>query len=352
MKFKGFLFIATAAMALTLVGCGDKAATGGFANVNGAPITNAELLEYLEAKQTVRASIQGQPVNVQVQDTLAFQAMQDLVVRKLVLQMAKKEGVAPTPDDVENHIKLLGDVSPGYVKNLQARGLSMKGIKDQVEVDLAQQNLISKGITITDEEVDKYIKDNKAEFEDPAKADMYWIVANNQSRPEVDKALTEGTKFTDAAVKLSLDPEAKTTGGKFGARQFPTGVPLTQLGPDFRAAVEKTAPGKVTEWVPIPNQQGMFAKFSIIRKTEARPQEITESRKKLVKRGLAVARGQQTKDINEKLQSMLKEAKIDVTDPALKDLWKKFEENLKKSDVTAPGSASPVQGQQNKATGQ
>lgn len=337
MKFKGLLIIAAVAVSLTLVGCGNKDAAG-FATVNGVPITNSELLEYLETKQTIRANIQNQTVNVQVQDTLAFQALQDLVIRKLVLQMATKEGVAPTGDDVDNHIKLLGDVNPMYVKNLQARGLSMKGIREQVQVDLAQQNLVAKGITITDKEVEEYITKNKAEFEDPAKADMYWIVANTETRPKVDAELAKGTKFPDVAVALSLDPEAKNSGGKFGARQFTGGAPLTALAPSFRTEIEKTAAGQTTGWIAVPQQNGTFARFNIIRKTEARAQEITESRKTLVKRGLAVARGQQTKDLNDKLADMLREAKIEVTDIALKDLWKRFDENLKKNadDMKVP----------------
>ncbi len=333
--------LAAAVLATTLAGCG-KNENKGFANVNGSPITNSELIEYLETKQTIRANVNGQVVNVNVQDTLAFQALQDMVVRKLVIEMAKKEGVLPTMDEVNTHIKLLGDVTPAFVQNLQNRGLSMKGIREQVQVDLAQQNLIAKGITVTDAEVDEYIKVNKAEFQDPAKAEMFWIVANAQSRPQADAELTKGTKFEDVAVKYSIDPEAKATGGKFGSRQFVGGVPLTTLAPSFQSEVAKTAAGKTTAWVAIPNQQGMFAKFFVVKKTEARDQEITPARKALVKQGLAVARGKQTKDIQDKLATMLREAKITVEDDALKGLWEKFDENLKKQAASTQVPTSPT----------
>lgn len=333
MKLNGYHILALAVLATTLAGCGNKE-NKGFANVNGSPITNSDLIEYLETKQTIRANVNGQVVNVNVQDTLAFQALQDMVVRKLVIEMAQKEGVLPTMEEVNNHIKLLGDVTPAFVQNLQSRGLSMKGIRDQVQVDLAQQNLIAKGITVTDAEVEDYIKVNKAEFQDPAKAEMYWIVSNAQQRPQVDAELSKGTKFEDVAVKFSIDPEAKTSGGKFGAKQFVGGVPLTTLAPGFQTEIVKTAAGKTTGWITIPNQQGMFAKFFIVKKTEARDQEITPARKELVKKGLAVARGKQTKDIQEKLATMLREAKITVEDDALKGLWEKFDENLKKQAET------------------
>lgn len=334
----GLHLLAFAALASMLVGCGSKE-NKGFASVNGSPITNSELIEYLETKSTVRISVQGvsqipntQEANAQVSGTLAFQALQDMVVRKLVIQMAQKEGVLPTMDEVNAQIKLLGDVNPAFVQNLQTRGLSMKGIRDQVLVDLAQQRLNSKGIEVTDAEVDAYIKTNKTEFQDPAKAEMYWIVANAQSKVLAEAELVKGTKFEDVAVKYSLDPNAKKLNGKFGSngQAMPGGFPINALNGVFKDAIEKTTPGKATDWIAYPNQQGAFAKFYIVRKTEARDQEITPAKKQLVKQSLAVARGQQTKDIKDKLATMLREAKITVEDESLKPLWEKFSEQLKK----------------------
>ncbi|MFM9871862.1 MAG: SurA N-terminal domain-containing protein [Fimbriimonadaceae bacterium] len=347
MKMNGLHLLAIAVLATTLSGCGNKE-NKGFASVNGTPITNSELIEYLETKSTVRVSVQGvqqipnsQEANAQVSGTLAFQALQDMVVRKLVIQMAQKEGVLPSMDDVNAHIKLLGDVNPTFVQNLQSRGLSMKGIREQVQVDLAQQNLVSKGITVTDAEVDSYIKSNKAEFQDPAKAEMLWIVSNTQSKALAEADLNKGTKFEDVAVKFSIDPNAKQLGGKFnssGQTPPPGGFPINALAEVFRTAVEKTTAGKSTDWIAIPGKEGTFAKFYVVRKTEARDQEITPARKELVKRGLAVARGQQTKDIQEKLATMLREAKITVEDENLKPLWEKFSEKLKSqaSDTSVP----------------
>jgi hypothetical protein len=326
-KITGISLVAMAACGLILGGCNNE--NKGFATVNGSPITNAQLLEYLETKPTVRANVNGQPVNVQVQDTLAFQALQELVIRNLLLQLAKEENVNPTPQEVEDHIKTLGEVNPGYVPNLTQRGLSMKGIREQITYDLAQQNLVAKGITVSDKEVEDYIKANPQEFEEPAKAEMFWIVANGTIKPQVDAELARGSKFGDVAVKYSLDPEAAANAGKFGANRFPAGVPMTQLAKPIFDAVTATAAGKTTGWVDL-GQNGQVAKFSIVRKTEARKIEVTPARKKLIKRAIQVSRGRETKDIDGKIAKMLQEAKIEVTDTALNDLWKKFDENLKK----------------------
>lgn len=314
--------------AIAVTGC-NKGGGGEIAKVNGMAITNADLIEYLEAKPTVRVSIQGQTQELPVADTLGFQAMQDLVVRKLILQLAKEEGVLPDGKAVEEEINLRKEVNTGYVKVLQQRGMTMSGIRQQIEVELAQQNLIAKGITVTDKEVEDYIKENPRQFTEPAKVEMFWIVTDGAGRAAVDSAITSGKKFQDVAKEFSKDPAAKVSDGKFQAQAYPTGFPLDNLPPEIKGPVEKVAIGKPTDWIAMPNTPGVFAKFYVTRRTEARPIEMTDARKKLVKRGLAVSRGAETKDLQERIANRLREAKITVSDSNLKALWEQFEKALK-----------------------
>ncbi len=314
--------------AIALTGC-NKGGAGEIAKVNGMSITNADLIEYLEAKPTVRVSIQGQTQELPVADTLGFQAMQDLVVRRLILQLAKEEGVSPSKQDVEEEIKLRTEVNSGYVKVLQQRGMTMSGIRQQVEVELAQQNLIAKGITVTDKEVEDFIKNNPRQFTEPAKIEMFWIVTDGAGRTEVDAEITKGRKFQDVAAQLSKDPAARTTNGKFQAQTHPTGFPLDTLPEEIRNPVSKVAIGKPTDWIAMPGGPNVFAKFYVTRRTEARPIEMTEARKKLVKRGLAVSRGAESKDLQERIAERLRNAEITVSDQNLKALWEKFEQTLK-----------------------
>lgn len=342
----GLTILAAAFIAISLVGC-NKESSKGIVSVNGDAITNSELLEYLETKQTIRAVVNNQVGNVQVQDTLSFQAMQDLVIRKLVLQMAKSEGVLPNKAEIDAEIKLRDEISPNFLRTLQARGLSMKGIREQIEVELAQQKLFTKGIEVKDSEVDEYIKAKPQEFEEPAKAELYWIVTAEPSKAQVDAELARGTKFQDVAVNASLDPNAKRTSGKFQADVYPGGVPLVTLEQSIRTTIENTAPGKATGWIALPqqpNQAAMSAKFYVIRKTEAKKIEITEARRTWVKNQLAVLRGKQTKDIQQKLEDMMRKADIEVTDKTLKTLWEKFDEKLKEqADKTTIPNNTPTE---------
>src|SRR5512132_2013253 len=74
------------------------------ATVNGDSITVDTFNKYLGVKTSCRVIVQGQVVDLPVADTLAFQAMQDLVSRAVLEQMAKDEGVQPTPAQIESEI--------------------------------------------------------------------------------------------------------------------------------------------------------------------------------------------------------------------------------------------------------
>lgn len=336
--------VAAAAILLAAAGCGNS--SKGFATVNGVQITDQELVEYLKTKPTVLTTVNGQQVSVNVNNTLEFQAFQDVVVRKLVLELAKTEGVLPSSKDVEDRIKLMTEVKPTYIKEMQAGGLSMQGIRERVLIELAQQNVLSKGITVSDQEVDEYIKANPGLFEEPAKAELLWILVPTTDKPAVDAAIGSGEKFGDVAAKMSKDKNAKQMGGKYEAERFPSGVPMTGLPATVKAAVENTQSGKATNWIDVPSSQAgapdMSAKFYVVRKTDAKKIEITAARKQLLKDSMEAERGKQTKDVDEKLRELLTKAKIDVTDESVKPMWERYMEEIKDASKKAqvPGTTT------------
>ncbi len=303
-----------------LAGCSKE--SGSLASVAGDPITMQEFNEYLESKPTVRVIVNnGQIAEVPVAETLAFQAMQDLVTRKIVLQLAADEGVRPKGKEVDAEIAFKTELQPAFVKQLQARGMSMDSIRGQVELDLAQERLLTKGITVTDEEVEKYIKDNPKQFVEPATANMTWILVNSAAqRDAAQKELDLGKAFKAVAKEKSTAPNAMQTEGAFQVQQ------VSQMAPELQTAVNKTAPGKMTDWIA--SGTG-FAKFLINSKTAEKPLEMTSARKTWLKRQIALQRGRQATDLVNRVADKLRDSKIEVQERTLKDLWAKFEERLK-----------------------
>jgi len=79
-----------------------------------------EFIKHIETKPTVRVVVDNRQLEVPVANTIAFQALQDLVTQKLIIQMARDKGFKLDDTAVQAEIATLEKINPGYVKNLQA----------------------------------------------------------------------------------------------------------------------------------------------------------------------------------------------------------------------------------------
>lgn len=332
------------ALGLALVGCGSKggavASTKQLALVQGDPITMEEFYKYLELMPNVRVQVQNQSASLPVVDTLAFQALRDLIYQRIIAQMAKDEGVYPTAEEIQAEIKLRTDLNPDFLRSLNVRGMDLNTIRRSVAQDLAQERLITKGIVVTPEEVDQYIKDNPKQFVEPAQAEVTVIFLRDKNmQGEVDKALAGGQNFTDVAIRFSQVPNAAQNQGRFPLTvidQFPTGP-----GTNVKALIEKTPELRDTDWVPF---EGGVAKFFVNKKTAERPIALDDNRKAQVRRSIAFNRGQQATDLNARVAERMKEAQITVAYEALKEQWKIATEQMKKAEEAAALANSPTGG--------
>jgi len=300
--------------------------------VNGQSISMADYYEYLEVKGSVLVSAQGQRITLPVAETLGFQALQDLVQRQLLLQMATDEGVAPTEKDVLDEIEFKKKINPNIVRELQARGMTLSQIKDTIMADLAQERLLTKGITVTDAEVQQFIKDNPKQFTDPERYDMQWILVKDDSiKAKIDQEIRAGTNFGQLAIQYSLDPQAKQSTGR-----FPNGV-IETLPEPVRKVVVAAPEGGTSEWV---RTEAGSAKFYIEKKNPAKPVVMDEAKTTLLKRQLAMQRGAKALDLSKRLADKLKEAKVEIKYSDLKSPWEKLMERVKDAAATAntPGT--------------
>ncbi|MCB0825299.1 MAG: SurA N-terminal domain-containing protein [Armatimonadetes bacterium] len=348
------LLMSALVLTVGLVGCGKGGSAGGsaIATVNGDKITSEELLDQLKSKPSVQVTLSGMPndqaqmtlqmlangaaANVNVagqQGTLGFQAMRDLITRKVVFQMAKDQGVLPSEKDVEAEIALQTKRKSSYVKELQiGRNMSMRAIKENISFELARNNLITKGVTISDKDVDNYIEANPARFTDPAKVDLSWILVGTEAKKgEVDSELATGKNFKDVALAMSDDPNLKKNNGKLAAQPIPT-AQLAGFSADLPKTIEATDVNKPTGWVQITIQgQTAFAKFYVHSKTAEKKNEPTAEDRILIKRELGVTRGAEGKEITQDIAKKIAEAKIEIQDPNMKGTWEDYVKQLKET---------------------
>lgn len=327
--------LGVAALSLLLVvGCSKSAEN--LAVVNGEAITEEEFHSYLKVKPEVQVIVgNGQIVSARVAETIGFQALQDLVRQRMVIQLAKDMKVEPTEKDVLAEVEFQRKRNANFVKDLLAQGLTLDQIKRSLKVDLAREKLLTRSITITTAEVEKFIKENPNQFIQPALVDSRWIfVKDDRGRRDVDRSLQSGAKFETVAVKFSQAPQASQNGGVFPQRV------VSSIGAaPIRDILNNTPPGKESEWVKLTDG---WAKFFVEERTAEKKLDITETDRLWLRRQLAVQRGLQSNDLDKRLLDKLKTSKIDISMRELKAPWETAMERLKEAAEDANKVKSPT----------
>ncbi len=390
-KIASMLAVATLGVG-ALSGCGKVGGGGSLATVNGDSISMDQYHDAMESMRTVNVNLpanlvgnialtgaqaqaqaggnkekmneyigalaqrlSSQSFAAPIAVPLSMQVLNQLINDKLLIQLAKDEGVAPSDKDVEEELKFQTKLDPNYVKLKKAQGIQMGQLRRQTELALAQERLLAKGVPVTAANVDDEIKaikkdpQRRAQLVEPATVEMLWIVVTNpQDKAGVDKELSRGQAFGSVAVRFSKDPNAERTQGRFQGGP----VPIDRLGGQFAAIVNKTPQGRTTDWIEIGKNQ--FAKFQVVQKTEAKEVELTPDRKEFMRRQMAMQKGAQGKDVARKLRDKLLKAitdkKIVVNYEPVKDMWKNYSENLQKNlekgeaAPSTPAAPAPAEG--------
>ncbi|MBS1704432.1 MAG: SurA N-terminal domain-containing protein [Armatimonadetes bacterium] len=326
--------VATFTAVFTGIGCGNRSGGSGgtLATVNGEAITLDQFRKYLETKSTVTiVTGNGQIGNAKVSQTLGFQALQDLIQQRLLLQMAKDRSMEPTDKDIEAEIEFQKKLNPNFFKELSAAGLTVDDIRTRVKVDLARERLVTEGVKISTEEATKYWKDHPSEFLNPATASALVIFVKAESgKKQVDSELANGQAFADVAKRRSELPRAKQN------PRYPQNVLERMPGP-IRAALEKTDVARQTDWIQLTDG---FAKFYVEEKTPAKPIPMDETQLERLRRQLAMQRGLKRTDLDTTLLNKYKQAKISIKYDPLQEPYKEFEDDLKKTDLTTDSTGA------------
>ena len=134
------------------------------ATVNGEPLALPDYYQHMGLKQTAQVMTNHGGTEMRVLGNFGLQALQEMVDQKVLLQMAKEQGVLPTEAEVSAEEKFQTELRPNYMSVLQDQGLTPEIIQNELMVGLAREHLIMKGVTVSDTEIEKYIKDNPKKF--------------------------------------------------------------------------------------------------------------------------------------------------------------------------------------------
>ena len=155
--------------------------------VNGKPITRLSVVSELE-KQSGK------------------QMLDELIVRSLVFEEAKKQGITVTNEEVANEIATIESNVTGQGQDLNqllaTQGMTRDQLEDQIKIQKTAEKLAQKDVAVTDEEVASFIEQNKSTIpEGTSDADLQ----------QMAKTRLEQTKLQQAVQDLITNLRAKAT---------------------------------------------------------------------------------------------------------------------------------------------
>jgi len=252
------ILVPAVAAALLLAACTKKPPAGVAAEVNGIPITNAEL------DKTYQSQYAQQPEGITEDQIMAqkIDVLSNLIINQIMLQRAEKMGLLAVDSDVDAEIAKMKApyTKEEFEKTLSDQHMTLDDLKKNVRSKLTVDKLLNKEIaskiTITDADVKNFYESNKPSFNlaEPAVHLAQILVTpfpdpnvrnlkNSKSQNDKDALakiqdiagrLRKGEDFGMLAQNYSEDPSFAANGGDMG---FVKESDLDKANPDLRKMV-------------------------------------------------------------------------------------------------------------------
>lgn len=156
------------------------------ATVNNTPITNLEL------QQKLNQQFKSQTLN-------------QMINEKIILQEAAKSGVAPTQQEIDQKIseietKVGGKDAMGAL--LTQQNTTLESLKNQIRLELIVSKLYEKEATVSAEEVQKFIEENKQMLQSTDSASLEKEAEETLKQQKLTQIFSE--KFQEIRQKANI----------------------------------------------------------------------------------------------------------------------------------------------------
>jgi len=213
-------------LTVLLVSCRGKQASPPLIHVGNREIT----LEQFDKE--FRASLPtGQNPDVDVVNELKRSFLVQIIDRELVLAEADRLDISIAPSEVEAALlEYRKDYPEGsFQEILRERGITIEALKTELKGGLLMEKVVRQavysGIQVSDEEVLKYYRENRKDFDRPEQVRARQIVvATQEEGQELLGLLRQGRDFSEIARERSLSPDGEQGGdlGFFARGEMPT----------------------------------------------------------------------------------------------------------------------------------
>lgn len=290
-----------APLALLVAGCGQKPV----ATVNGEPITRDEFY------QTVLST----PSPGQPNMALGIQVLEGIINERLLMAEAKRENVLPTDAEVTNRLNELRTQMQKQGANLDQQleqaGLSADAVRRDVRRLLIQEKLLTKGVTVTDADVQKYYDQNKTrQFSTPALAHIRHMTLPDEKKAQEARKDLKNADFGLVAMSRSIDMFKDTQGQVQQPipRDLPPGMPIAPEVARKAFTMEKS---QISDPIKVGNQWVIIKLESLDPAKTQKLDEVKEDIRRMLLQQKAQQSGQVTR-VSTRLQQLRQQADIGV----------------------------------------
>jgi foldase protein PrsA len=139
--------------------------------------------------------------------------LKDLIDQKVIMELADKYRIHVSDEAIEHELRLMqtmyGDASKA--------GSDEEKWKEQIRYSLLLEELLTKDVIVTEEEMKDYYKQNKNLFDIPTSYQLSHIVVKTKKEAEAAiKELNQGSSFSALAMERSIEEFSANQGGDIG----------------------------------------------------------------------------------------------------------------------------------------
>lgn len=282
--------------------------------VNGEEIKGSEYYERMEFLSGVGTRSGDRFLEA----SPGFLALNRLIEEKLLMQVAKTQGVFPTTAEIAQIYAEKAE-NKEFESSYKESGVTKAYVEYQIMLELCQFKLQTKGINVTDQQVEKHYKENPSRFTIPKKTKLSVIAAPEFRKADVDKALASGKAFGAVAKEMSTDPTSQAN-GVVGY------VSETEMSDVIRTLIKDVKVGGLSAWL---EGEGAWLRFRVDDIVPQQLKPLDANMKRDLRRSLMVDLGMVKNDVEKWLREARKAAKIEVKQPQFKNEVTKMLERYK-----------------------
>lgn len=317
---------------IAAAGCGPRPVL----TVNGTALSEKEFSELCETATQIQPQ----------RGTVGQQVLLQWIEARLFEAAAKKDNLLPTDADVDRRVDAFrkrasfsgGDFNQG----LASQGVTEAIFRREMKAGMTKENVLLKGIQVTDAEVEKAFNENKKGMTIPATLKIRQItVLDAKKLQEAQRDLGSNTNFALVASTYSKDVFAQ----QGGEVPFAVGPQVEPGGPVVQPVVDaafKLKPQEVSPPIKVGNTW-------VIVKVEERTEEKVPSidvYREFIKADIRSQKARtlpqtQQEQIRTSLQAVFKEAEVKIQRPEYQHLESVVRGMAGGDPAAAAGGAAP-----------